>query len=1194
MECLTRSGILFDAEAVGKVLRREKARDFLLVEKLLKDMEINLFQKNVKTWTILYSLKFEIAKEFYKEMTEKGFEMEMSSCRLLMNGLAESHVLHLLAILLPLYLSLSGIVPAFQQLLVIYEFSHASPIHLFDDALEIVDILKKKNRVDDKVYEIIIDGMSKKNDLPKALELFQSLRDRGRVPMTSTWTELMQHLFRSNDYDKGCELFDKMVYLGVDLDCLAITAMARFSEAWNVFKSMEAKGIKASPKSYFMFIKELCKGSRTSDVLLLLDVMRASNVIIGDGMFRYIAAYLKECGEIDMIEKVSQMKRMCLGPQGTEVSRIEESKGIVNEAVTVTLQEIKMAKGTELMEPKGEASHLVNPVLNVCNEQDLQEVCRILKLSDEWYLVQEALEKCNIQFTPELVKEVFHASARFGNITLSFFTLVAKQAGYSHTTDTCNMAIKIAGDMKDSGCRPTNSTYKYIITLLCRKKGRKLSEAIATFQEMLQEGHDLDKDVVETYRMLKDEAKTDNSNLAQYTYGSIVHGLLQQGRLDDALVKVDSMRKAAQDEVVSSSRRRRLSFVNLASAVSAFAAARIVVNFRIRCPRVNSSGHAVSFTSFKQTRRQDIGNPASGVECMSINSAFHMFDKLRHSGQACHISEFNQLLSGIVRAKQYRDAIAIYRRFRDVVVPDYSTLNILMNCYCSVGCTGYGFGILAMVMKRGYLPNVVTYSALIHWLCRFAEWEKAVFVFAQMKREGVVPNVVTYSALIRGLCQAGKLEEAKEMLVEMKRNGISPNVVTYTSLIHGLCQAGESEDAKRIFSEMKKSGISPDLVTYNSIIDGLCKSGNLKEAKGIFCKLIINRFIPDVFTYTSFIHGLSVGGKWEEAEAMLEEMIRNGISPNVVTYSSLIHGLCETGKLGKAKGVFCEMASRGVIPDTISYSSIIDGLCNDYFKEAKGMFCKMIVGGVTPDLVTYSSIIHGFLNAGKWEEAKTILREMRNNGISPDVITFNSIIFGLSKAGKQEVAKRILWEMKREGIHSTVFTYRSMPECSYLQHNDSSLFVIGNWEDAVKIYHEMNNNGIFPDVVTYNSMIHGMFLVGKIKEAKSIVSEMKSKGIALDVITLNTLIHGFCNIGYWEEAECIFCDMMEKGVPPDAITYNALISALIKDGKRADAYRLLEFMIERGERPDTISYDTLSHGFRMADKSALAAHLEVG
>ncbi|CAM8998980.1 unnamed protein product [Rhodiola kirilowii] len=522
-------------------------------------------------------------------------------------------------------------------------------------------------------------------------------------------------------------------------------------------------------------------------------------------------------------------------------------------------------------------------------------------------------------------------------------------------------------------------------------------------------------------------------------------------------------------------------------------------------------------TIFKET---DIGNPAGGVECMSINNAL---DKMLQSGRACNIFDFNQMLTGILRDKKYRDAIVIYRRFRDEVVPDIYTFNILMNCYCSVAFTGYGFGILAMLMKRGYFPDVVTYTTLIHSLCRAGEWEKAEFLFAQMKREGVAPDVVTYSSVIDGLYKSGNLKEAQVILEEMITNGISPNVVTYNTFIHGLSVGGKWEEAEAMLEEMIRNGISPNVVTYNT-----------------------------------FIHGLSIGGKWEEAEAMLEEMIRYGIFPNVVTYNSLIHGLCRTGKLRKAEGVFLKMIVGGATPDLVTYNSIIHVFLNaGKWEEAKSILREMRNNGISPDVITFNYIILGLSKAGKQGDARHMLLEMKRKGIHSTLFTYIILICGLLPVRNFREAGDILNEMMDQGICPNVVIYNKM-----IHH----LFVRGNWEDAVKIYHDMNNNGIFPDVVTCNSMIHGMFLAGKIKEAKSIVYEMKSRGITLDVITFNTLIHGFCNIGHLEEAECIFSHMMEKGVPPDAITYNVLISALIKYGKGVDAYQLLEFMIRRGER----------------------------
>uniref|UniRef100_A0A7N0SV19 Pentatricopeptide repeat-containing protein-mitochondrial domain-containing protein n=1 Tax=Kalanchoe fedtschenkoi TaxID=63787 RepID=A0A7N0SV19_KALFE len=874
---LSRSDLLFDVEVVNKVLQRcftvpqlayrffnwvrtrvgfqhtvetynsmlsiaEKAREFLLVDKLLKDMEIDSCQKNVKTWTILISSyekrrafvnalstfeemkragfepdvlayktmihalcasqKFDIAMEFYKEMIEKELKVDMSTCKLLMKGLAESGNVadvHMVAddmvrisqISEPTAYAcmlksfcISGrinealeLVREFRNKNLIFDSDNLETLvrglcraGRVDDALEIVDIMKKKHEVNEKLYEVVIDGMVRKNELPKALELFQSLRDRGWIPMTSTWTQLMQHLFRSNDYENGCKMFDEMVELGVNMDCVTITAMTvghtsanRIAEAWKVFKSMEGKGIKATKKSYFMFIKELCKGSWTSDVLLLLDDMLASKVAIGDDIFRYIAKYLKDRGETDMIAKVCQMKRICeFGLQGSQTSQIEASTDTVNKSAA--LQEIKMVKGTDLMEPKGEALHLVDPVLKICSAHDQQEVCRILQLSDDWYFIQEALEKCSIQWTPELVKEVLHASSRNGYIALCFFSWVAKQPGYSHTTETYNMAIKIAGggkdfkhmrnlfyemkrngcsitsdtwtimimqyarsgltdialrlfkEMKDTGCKPTKSVYRYVIILLCNKKGRKVNEAVATFRQMFHEGHDVDKDLIETYLecmceenrlsdakgcvealrkvgysiplcyslhiralcrarkldealKLLDEVNTDNSTLDQYTYGSIVHALLQKGRLADALAKVDSMRKA------------------------------------------------------------------------------------------------------------------------------------------------------------GTNPTVHVYTSFIVHHFKEKQVEKAVEMYEDMKRDGVQPTVVTYSALIRGYTETGRIIEAWDIFNSLKLRGPSPDFKTYSMFMHCLCKVGRSEEAFKLLSEMAGTGIVPSAVNFRTVYYGLNREG---------------------------------------------------------------------------------------------------------------------------------------------------------------------------------------------------------------------------------------------------------------------------------------------------------------------------------------------------------------------------------
>ena len=103
------------------------------------------------------------------------------------------------------------------------------------DALEIVDIMKRRHIIHGKVYGIIISGYLRRNDVSKALDLFQSMKESGHMPMTSTYTELMQHLFRLGEYEKGCVLYDEMLERGVEPDTVAITPWLQVTSVKTVY-----------------------------------------------------------------------------------------------------------------------------------------------------------------------------------------------------------------------------------------------------------------------------------------------------------------------------------------------------------------------------------------------------------------------------------------------------------------------------------------------------------------------------------------------------------------------------------------------------------------------------------------------------------------------------------------------------------------------------------------------------------------------------------------------------------------------------------------------------------------------------------------------------------------------------------------------------------------------------------------------
>uniref|UniRef100_A0A2N9HKL7 Pentacotripeptide-repeat region of PRORP domain-containing protein n=1 Tax=Fagus sylvatica TaxID=28930 RepID=A0A2N9HKL7_FAGSY len=758
-----------------------EAGEFRLVEKLVEDMEKNLCEKDIKTWTILISLygnakliskallvfnnmrkcgcepdshvymkmiralcaagKDDIAMEFYKEMVQKEMGIDMSLYKMLMNCVARSgdiaavHSNEALEWIRDLKSKDVTLDAEYFETLV-KGLCRADRIV---DALEIVDIMKRRHIIDGKVYGIIISGTS------------------------SGWASMK----------KGCVLYDEMLERGVEPDTVAITAMVaghisqnRISEAWKVFKSMEDWGIRPTWKSYSVFIKELGKISRTDEIFKVLNEMQASKMDIRDEIFDWAISYLEKKGDVDSIEKIKQMQRICnLYPQEGEIPCTDAS----------TEQELNIELNSNQLEAVRMDCHLVVPLPRNYDEQDVQEICRILSSSTDWCLIQEALEKCNVQFTPDLVVEILHNCNMHGSAALHFFSWVGKQAGYSHTTETYNMAIKIAGrgkdfkhmrnlfyemrrrgysitsytwtimimqygrtglteialnifgEMKANGCNPTGSTYKYLLMILCRRKGRKVDEAIKLFEEMIHAGHIPDKELVEAYlgclckvsrlldarrctdslrrvgftiplshslyiralcragkleeaQALVDEVGAEGSTLDQYTYGSIVHGLLQKGRMEEALTKVDSMKQAG------------------------------------------------------------------------INPTVHVY---------------TSLMAHFMKEKQIERALEVFQKMQ----------------------------------QEGCQPTIVTYSELLRGYMNMGKVSDAWNIFHRMKLKGPLPDFKTYSIFITSLCKVGRSEEALQLISEMTRNGIVPSTVNFREVFYGLNREGKQDLAHTVLQQ---------------------------------------------------------------------------------------------------------------------------------------------------------------------------------------------------------------------------------------------------------------------------------------------------------------------------------------------------------------------------------------------------------
>ncbi|KAG8377250.1 hypothetical protein BUALT_Bualt08G0008700 [Buddleja alternifolia] len=635
------------------------------------------------------------------------------------------------------------------------------------DAMEIVEIMKKRNVFGQDIYGILISTYLRRNQTHEALNLFQDVKKSGNVSV-STYTNLMQHLLLKNEFKKSIELYNEMLKKGIQLDSVAITAIAAgyvrencISEACEVFKSMDKKGIKPTSKSYTILIKELCKVSKTDEIVKVLNEMQARKVNISDDIFRHVLSYLEKRGETKKLKAITQMQRGF-----TFYSRVKDEPDVdpcdppvsIGKSESNHIAPIKLLDTLPGSEPRFD------------RDQDIRKVCKILSSSTKWCFIEGELEKCFFQVTPNLVVEILRNCTQNIGTALKFFSWIGKKTGYSHNEESYNMAMKIAGQGKDfkkmrslfyemkrrrcsitsdtwtimimqygrtgltnialsnfremklSGCSPTKSTYNYLITFLCAKKGRNIEEAICIYREMIQVGFAPDKKLVETY----------------------VGCLCEVKKLSDARSCIESLHKFGFSIPLSYS-----------------------LYFRALC------------------------------RAGKLDDALALMDEIGSERNLLDQYTYGSLVHGLLRRGQLEEALAKVKSMKQL----------------------------------GLYPTVHVYTDLIIHFFKKKEIDRALETLEEMKERGCQPTIVTYSAVICGYVRLGKISDAWVVFHHLKQNGPSPDFKTYSMFIDCLCRIGKSEEAFKLVTEMLHNGIIPSTINFQKIIYGLNREGkpNLAE-----------------------------------------------------------------------------------------------------------------------------------------------------------------------------------------------------------------------------------------------------------------------------------------------------------------------------------------------------------------------------
>ncbi|KAI8561086.1 hypothetical protein RHMOL_Rhmol04G0309400 [Rhododendron molle] len=116
--------------------------------------------------------------------------------------------------------------------------------------------------------------------------------------------------------------------------------------------------------------------------------------------------------------------------------------------------------------------------------------------------------------------------------------------------------------------------------------------------------------------------------------------------------------------------------------------------------------------------------------------------------------KINKALAIIAKSGKYGKALSHFNELQlKEIELDLYTFSIAINCYCHLNRVGFGLSLLGGLFKRGYTPNVVTFTTLLNGLIAQDKIAEALSHFDKLQLQGIQHTFYTFNIAINCYCR---------------------------------------------------------------------------------------------------------------------------------------------------------------------------------------------------------------------------------------------------------------------------------------------------------------------------------------------------------------------------------------------------------------------------------------------------------
>ncbi|RID73445.1 hypothetical protein BRARA_B00598 [Brassica rapa] len=433
----------------------------------------------------------------------------------------------------------------------------------------------------------------------------------------------------------------------------------------------------------------------------------------------------------------------------------------------------------------------------------------------------------------------------------------------------------------------------------------------------------------------------------------------------------------------------------------------------------------------------------------SLKDLLNVLDAAKKANWLPHLETCGALWECLLQKGLVNEAVKLFER---VFTSKSEACRSFMEKLTALGFSLMAYSIVERLEGEGHVVEEEVYNHLIKGLCKDRNDSAASAVLDKM-----LQKAFTSDALIEGLCLAGKMSDAENQLRTRLSNGVSLDNDTYSLMFGGYCKGNNlrrveevlgiivrknvicsvtsyREYVRRMCSERKFISLllgesNPDgVIIYNLLIFYLFRDKNHKEVEKVLLEMQGRGFLPDEATLNFLVYGYYSCGDYLNSLRYLSAMISEGMRPNKRSLRVVISSLCESGDVKKAMELWEVMESKGwsfgssVVQTKIAESLISRG---DMAKAEDFLTCVTRNGLMAP---YYDNVIKKLTGLGSLSVAVHLLNIMLKNRKIPDSSSYDSVINGLLRcsSNKLDEARDFHAEMLELGLSPSVSTWSGL------------------------------------------------------------------------------------------------------------------------------------------------------------------------